>query len=485
MINFLRNNAKIVAIVILVFFVATMGSGTYFLARYKNQMPNTNGQNDKSFAAIGNIPIDPIKFKEMVEFSMAQMGAGPNRSIPPEFVENIQMQALQEAAKYSILLNVAEQQKIDVSRSERNQAIDNVVKQYGFKSKGEFKDKLKQLKYPYDVFVTRLENDIKVQKLVNQIRQQVTVTDKDVENKYTEIHARHILISVDPKTGPDAAEKKAEEVAKQLKSGMSFEDAAKKYSADPSNKDQGGDLGWFGTGRMVTGFEDAAFALDKGETSSPVRTEFGYHIIQVLDRREISRPASTDLETEKKNLLAEKQSRKLNELVGDSGGNQPITVYNPELNATYQKFRGNIEGALAGYQLIISKNPSSTYGHYLMANTYYMTGNISKAIEQLEIADIKGSGSPQYDSPYIHLFLGRLYEKNGRSKDALSQFDKALTLGAQDMTVLSQLKAVFTQNKVTSKELEVEAALLKLQALQAAQSAAAATANRTATPNGH
>ncbi len=478
MINFLRNNAKVVAITILVFFVATMGSGTFFLSKYGKSDTEQTASSGTAFATIGSIPIDQTKFREMIQFSMAQLGAQKNRSIPPEFIENLQMQALQEAARYSVFVHAAEAQKISVTRAERNQAIDAIIKQYGFKDKRELKKKLKEAKYPYNSFIGRLENDIKVQKLINQVKEQITITDRDVENKYTEINARHILIAIDPKTSAEDAEKKSQSVFAEIKGGLSFEDAAKKYSADPSNKDKGGELGWFGAGRMVTTFEDAAFALEKGELSTPVRTEFGYHIIQVADRREIARPASTDLETEKKQLLAERQDRKLREMLGEAGGNQPITVNDPELNATYQKFRGNIQGALAGYQLMISKNPSATYGHYLMANTYFMTGEIEKAIQQLEIADIKGSSSPQFDSPYIHLFLGRMYDKNGRPRDAQLQFDKATALGSQDLTILTQLKSIYTQNNNLAKQLEVEAAMLKLQPSEP-------TKNAAPDPDGH
>ena len=77
------------------------------------------------------------------------------------------------------------------------------------------------------------------------------------------------------------AQKKAEDVLAKLKAGGKFEDLAKEYSADPGSAEQGGDLGWFGKGTMVKEFEDAAFALQPGEMSGLVKTNFGYHIIRV------------------------------------------------------------------------------------------------------------------------------------------------------------------------------------------------------------
>lgn len=84
------------------------------------------------------------------------------------------------------------------------------------------------------------------------------------------INASHILVE---------KEYEAEDVIKKLGEGNSFESLAKAYSKCPSSR-EGGDLGSFGRGQMVKPFEDAAFALQPGEVSKPVRTQFGYHIIK-------------------------------------------------------------------------------------------------------------------------------------------------------------------------------------------------------------
>ncbi|MBN1645192.1 peptidylprolyl isomerase [Candidatus Woesearchaeota archaeon] len=89
----------------------------------------------------------------------------------------------------------------------------------------------------------------------------------------SKIHAKHILVKT---------EQEAFGILYDLKQGMDFDDIAKARSICPSGK-KGGDLGWFGRNQMVKEFETAAFNLKPGELSKPVKTQFGYHIIKVLE----------------------------------------------------------------------------------------------------------------------------------------------------------------------------------------------------------
>jgi len=108
------------------------------------------------------------------------------------------------------------------------------------------------------------------------------ISQYKVENR---VHVEHILFKTVGMTDAEVAEvrKKAEDVLKQAKHGANFEDLAKKYSEDDATKAKGGDLGWIVEGQTVPEFQQAAFSLPKGAISDLVKTQYGFHIIKVLD----------------------------------------------------------------------------------------------------------------------------------------------------------------------------------------------------------
>ncbi len=111
------------------------------------------------------------------------------------------------------------------------------------------------------------------------------IDEYKVENR---VHVEHILFKTVGKTDAEIAEirQKAEDVLKKAKSGANFEDLAKKFSEDDGTKPKGGDLGWIVEGQTVPEFQQAAFTLPKGSISDLVKTQYGFHIIKVLDHEQ-------------------------------------------------------------------------------------------------------------------------------------------------------------------------------------------------------
>jgi len=112
--------------------------------------------------------------------------------------------------------------------------------------------------------------------------------NQDAYKVQDQVKVRHILISVpqgaDSKTDA-AAKAKAEDLLKQIKAGGNFAELAEKNSDDPGSKSQGGELGWLDRGKTVPEFDKTAFSLAPGQTSGVIKTQFGYHILQVEDKK--------------------------------------------------------------------------------------------------------------------------------------------------------------------------------------------------------
>ncbi|GAA0124048.1 MAG: peptidylprolyl isomerase [Clostridium argentinense] len=161
-----------------------------------------------------------------------------------------------------------------------------------------------------------LKRDLLIQIEVSKTFNNAQVNDNEIEEFYNNnkdmfkteetVAAKHILVD---------SKEKAEKIIEEIKNGKLFEDAATEYSICPS-KAQGGNLGEFGRGRMVPEFEEAAFNLEIGVISEPVKTQFGFHIIKVEDKKQ---PSVKPLEEVKSmiasNLLHEKQNKEFLALV--------------------------------------------------------------------------------------------------------------------------------------------------------------------------
>ena len=184
------------------------------------------------------------------------------------------------------------------------------------------------------------------------------VKDKEIEKYYKDktigdIKASHILIK--PKYKDDAtdeekekaneeAKKKAEEIIEKLKKGKKFADLAKEYSDDGSSE-KGGELDWFNRGDMVSEFEEAAIKLEKDKyTTTPVKTEYGYHIILKTDQKE--KPALKDVKDKIIETLAkEKQEEDTNiqaKALIQLRKDHKVTIEDTSLNKKYKTYVDNI-----------------------------------------------------------------------------------------------------------------------------------------------
>jgi len=219
-----------------------------------------------------------------------KLGSSPESAKTPaeKPVATVNGQSISRAMFEYYAKNTAGKPASELSAEQRNQLLDNLVRgevvaqqaqKEGLDKTGDTASLL-ELSHLQILEQAEAEQYLKDKKPTDAERQseydaQIAAMPK------TQYHARHILL-----TTQDAAQK----VIDQLKKGAKFEELAKKESID-SSKEQGGDLGWFSPSNMVKPFADAVATLKKGEyTPSPVQTQYGWHVIELIDTRETPVP---------------------------------------------------------------------------------------------------------------------------------------------------------------------------------------------------
>ncbi|MHA6532448.1 foldase protein PrsA [Paenibacillus sp. BAC0078] len=189
---------------------------------------------------------------------------------------------LQNLITTTLVDQEAKKANIKVTDADIAQEIEDLKAQFG----GEegLNSALQQSSMTLDDLKKQMPLQVEIRKLIEP---KVKITDEDISKYYNdnkasfkqeeEVRASHILVKT---------KEEADAIVKQLKEGADFATLAKEKSADTGSKDKGGDLNFFKKGDMVAEFSDAAFKLKVGETSGAVKTNYGYHVIKVTDRKE-------------------------------------------------------------------------------------------------------------------------------------------------------------------------------------------------------
>jgi peptidyl-prolyl cis-trans isomerase C len=258
-----------------------------FVAPVPTQLPNV-------LARINGEAVNKTDFEKQVSAIERQNG-GP---VPPSERDRIFRALLDQMIGTRLLLQESKARKVVVTDAEVDREIDAIRKR--FPSEEAFNSAMATQKITLEQVKTDARQDLMITKMLDaELASKIAVKPAEIEKVYREnqtafqvparVRASHILITVPADAPADvkqAALAKAKQVLQSARGGQDFAALAKEFSQDPGSAMQGGDLGVFAAGEMVPPFSEAAFKLKPGAISDVVETQFGYHIIKVVEKQE-------------------------------------------------------------------------------------------------------------------------------------------------------------------------------------------------------
>ncbi len=305
---------------------------------------------DRTVATVNDQAIMLSEFQKNAAPILEQFKkASPAAEQTPERIADIKKRILDQMIDDRLLVQEAKKKTIRVSQLEVDDGVKKVRGR--FNEESEFNKELEKEGMSSDEFRKHIQDQLATIKLIDQEVKAKTpaptdeeikglfdtldaiVKDKPipgshtaseleelkalakaVERRFSErVRARHILVRVSPNASKDEREtalKKIKDAQARLKKGEDFAELAKKFSDDPGSKDRGGDLSYFSRGDMVPPFDKAAFSLSVGQTSDIVTTDFGYHIIQVQEKKAAGKMSMDEIKDDLREYLFQQRGAK-------------------------------------------------------------------------------------------------------------------------------------------------------------------------------
>jgi peptidyl-prolyl cis-trans isomerase C len=250
---------------------------------------------NKEAATVNGKPIFKSQYDH--ELSVFQKRAAQQgRPLSDADLTSVKKQILENLIDAEMLYQQSQKEGVKVDDQSINEQIETIKKR--FPDEAAYKKALEGMDISEKEIRSQIQRGLAINQLLDtNVRQKITVTAEESNNFYNsnpnffeqpeQVKASHILIKVAPddeESKKIQARKKIETIQKKVRQGEDFGSLAKANSEGPTAQ-RSGDLGYFSRGQMVKPFEDAAFALNVGEVSEIVETQFGYHLIKVTDKK--------------------------------------------------------------------------------------------------------------------------------------------------------------------------------------------------------
>ncbi|MBN2366582.1 MAG: hypothetical protein EH225_11750 [Calditrichaeota bacterium] len=237
-----------------------------------------------------------LKTGENLKHIYENMGEGVSQfySLDSASLKNVIENNARQFAEKKLLLRAARERGIQISPADMDSILNLQYSRYGGEER--FGSMLSQRGIDFDFIKQQIRESVMIQKYLDKVVEEETdVSDEELQKIYDSgktATVRHILLRTQGKSESEKDEirDKMEEILEKARGGEDFAELAQKYSEDPGSKEKGGLYEDFERGMMVKPFEDAAFSVPEGEISDIIETQYGYHILKVIERKKQDQP---------------------------------------------------------------------------------------------------------------------------------------------------------------------------------------------------
>ncbi|RAP31523.1 hypothetical protein DID78_00795 [Candidatus Marinamargulisbacteria bacterium SCGC AG-343-D04] len=435
MLRFFREKAAYIGWGIVIFFVATMFTGGFFLGFGTNSEKNVKKENKEVFASLGEYSVDVRRFNQILQNSLFQYQQKGGR-LSPLYEEQILLNAFKATLEDQVFHIAALQADIQLNSQERKSAETEFILENNIKSKKELKRMLKERNIPYKIFSNDLEKQMIVRKYKNNVIASVVVDDFVIENSFKDFKLDMFLVKKEG-GAPETLQGISQEIFSDLFS-LSQKDVIDKYQSIVTISFVKSD-GF----RSYTSFNHALrsslVSFKKNVYLEPICSEGACFIPVVRDVKVNAKGEGYNEEKYAESLAGELRVQRLQEVLLDVLERYPLSIYSPEIKAVYSKSIGEYSEALTTYQQLLTANPSRFDIHFFRAQIFHLLDQYAEALKELEKADLKSQLKVEYDFPELHVFYGDLLKKKS-TKEAVSQYDKAYELVQNDLDFLPLLQ---------------------------------------------
>ncbi len=419
----LRNQVKHIVVVVVIAFVG--GSlyigGTSFFGGEQTQVAQT------AIATVNGRDISYQQFQQQYVNEVQQREQEDGRLRGTE-MESIRYQALESLVGSVLLTQEIENRGIDAPSSEVEDRFEQIKSQ--FESEEQFQQQLEFMGINENQLREAVKQEVRMDRLRREVAGDIEIPEEEVRKAYEQVDVRHILIR------PDGADDEAEAAARQRAEEIyaevtvdNFAEMAAEYSEDTGSAEEGGELGTISRGETVEEFEEKAFSMDVGTISEPVKSNFGYHIIYVTDRRDAE---GEEFEEQRSmiedRIFQEKSQDVILDWFSDLREEADVNIRDDELKAHHLRRQDKFEEAEEYYLSALEAQPENGYLYASLAKMY-------TEMDRLEEAGAKYEKAVEYISNDGLLFMqkGDLHRQLDEDDKAIEAYLKASSLEPNDL----------------------------------------------------